>query len=57
MQMKSRYDVIAVAKKPPLGPVVTRPAITHFLGFQLMTDPSLSWCNAYIMRYAHYLAN
>ena len=41
MQVKSRYDVIAVAKKPPPGPVVTRPAITHFLGFQLMTDPSL----------------
>lgn len=41
MQVKSRYDVIAVANKPPSGPVVTRPAITHFLGFQLMTDPSL----------------
>ncbi len=41
MQMKSRYDVIAVAKQPPPGPVVTGPAVTHFLGFQLMTDPSL----------------
>lgn len=40
-QVKSRYDALAVAKKPPPGPVVTRPAITHFLGFQLMTDHSL----------------
>lgn len=28
MQVKSWYDAIAVAKKPPLGPVVARPAIT-----------------------------
>ena len=41
MQVKSRYDALAVANKPLPGPVVTRPAITHFLGFQLMTDPSL----------------